>query len=152
MKFQAKTEKQIIADSLWPKGEYDFEVVNAEPAKSGPQSKNPGTEFIKLNVRLWNADGATRFVKGTLHPSMEFQLRHFCDAGGLLAKYDTGTLSHLDCIGVSGKLKLKIVDEQDNFPAKNEIADFIVEKKESATPKTEAQAKDAAADDFDPFA
>lgn len=154
MRFQAKSEKEINEASLWPKGEYDFEVTKAEPAVSGDNSKSPGTEFIKLNVRLWNAEGATKFVNGILHPAMEAQLRHFCDAGGLLAKYEAGTLEAHDCLGVSGRLKLKIKAEQGDFPAKNEIADFIVPKKENnpiSAPKTEAQAKDAAADDSMPF-
>jgi len=158
MQFQPKTEKQIIEAGLWPAGQYDFEVTKAERALSGAQSKEPGTEFIKINVRLWNAEGSTRFVNGILHPAMEAQLRHFCDAGGLLAKYEAGTLEAHDCIGVSGRLKLKIKAEQGDFPAKNEIADFIVPKRENVTnnapaakPKSEAQAKDAAADSDIPF-
>ena len=141
MQFVPKSEKQIIEAGLWPAGQYDFEITKAERAVSGAASKEPGTEFIKLNVRLWNAEGSTRFVNGILHPAMEAQLRHFCDAGGLLAKYEAGTLEAHDCLGVSGRLKLKIKAEDGNFPAKNEIADFIVPKKENnpiSAPKTEA--------------
>ena len=132
IKFTPKTEKEIAESQLWPKGIYDFEVVKAEPAVSGQQSKNPGTEFIKLNVQVFDSEGRFRYVNGILHPAMEAQLRHFCQVGGLLAKYESGTLESADCVGVSGKLKLKIKDAQGDYPAKNEIADFVTEKNDVA--------------------
>jgi hypothetical protein len=128
MNFQPKTEKEIKEAMLWPKGEYDFECVKAERAKSGPQSKNPGTDYLKLDHRIWNANGDTKFVNAMLHPAMEAQVRHFCVVGNKIAEYDTGTLTPEDCVGVTGKLKLKIKEENGNFPAKNEVQDYIVPK------------------------
>ena len=52
--------------------------------------------------------------------------------GNLLDKYSTGTLDAQDCVGVCGKLKLKIKPSKDDYPAKNEIADFIVQKEKPA--------------------
>ena len=137
MKFQAKTENEIIEAGLLPKGEYDFEVIKAEKAVGGPQSKNPGVEYIKLNVQVF-MDDRTRFVNGVLHPKMEAQLRHFCVVGKLMDKYDAGTLDAEDCVGVAGRLKLRVKDADGNFPAKNEIQDFIVpkEKPVEASPST----------------
>lgn len=133
MQFKPKTEKEIREAQLWPKGEYDFRVQKAEPAVGGDQSKNPGMAYIRINVAVYNQDGAYRFVDGVLHPKMEAQLRHFCEVGNMIEKYETGTLEANDCVGIEGKLRLKVKDANGNYPAKNEIADFIpakpVEKK-----------------------
>lgn len=148
MQFQPKTEKEIAEQNLWPKGEYDFEVAKAERAVSGPQSKSPGTEFIKLNVRIFNAAGQFRFVNAILHPAMDAQLRHFCVVGNLMERYDAGTLVAEDCMDVAGKLKLRVRDADGNFPAKNEVSDYIIPKVE------EKPASDPAApnpDDDVPF-
>ncbi len=128
MKFVPKSEKEIAEMSIWPRGDYDFEVIKAERAISSENSKSPGTEFIKINVRIFNAEGAFKFVNGILHPAMDAQLRRFCVVGNMIPKYETGTLEADDCIGVAGKLRLKVKDAEGNYPAKNEISDFIVEK------------------------
>lgn len=146
MQFHPKTEKEIAEQGLWPKGEYDFEVVKSDPAVSGPKSKKPGVEFIKLNVRIFNQDGAFKFVNAILHPSVDAQLRHFCVAGNLLKKYETGTLSAEDCVGVSGRLKLRVKDAEGPFPAKNEVSDYVV-KAVSESPAV----SDAGNDDDVPF-
>lgn len=141
MQFVPKSEKEIQEAGLWPKGEYDFEVIKSEPAKSGPNSKTPGTPFIKLNVQLWDKEGRTRFVNGILHPAMEAQLRHFCVVGNKMAQYEAGTLTADDCLGVTGRLKLRQKEAEGNYPAKNEIQDFVVpkEKTESASPEPATQ-------------
>ena len=136
MSFTPKSEKEINEAQLWPKGEVDFECIKAEPAKSGPDSKVPGTEFIKLVLQCWNADGATRFVNGILHPAMDAQLRHFCEVGEMLDKYETGTLSATDCVGVTGRLKLKVKEAQGNYPAKNEVQDYVVKREEKEPAET----------------
>ena len=150
MKFTPRSEKEINESKLLPAGEYDFEVAESIPKKSGPNSKNPGTPYIGLKLRVWAADGAMRVVLGMLHPAMEAQLRHFCEAGGLMAHYEAGTLKAEDCEGVTGRLKLKVVDADGNFEAKNEVRDFIVKKDKPATPKP-APVKVAANEDDVPF-
>src|SRR5688572_24081763 len=115
MQFQPKTEDEIRKAQLWPEGEYDFEVVKAELAKSGPQSKNPGTEYIKLTLRLFTDDGVERLQNGILHPAMDAQLRHFCVETNMLEKYETGTLAPEDCEGKTGTLRLKIKDAEGNY-------------------------------------
>lgn len=150
MQFQPKTEKELQEALVWPKGEYDFEVKSAEKAVSGDKSKNPGMEYIKLNVQIWNADGETRFVNGILHPKMEVQLRHFCYATGLGAMYENGTLGPHHCDGRTGKLKLKVKEAEGPYPAKNEIQDFIVpEEKPKAAAAPSQNAPDP--DDSVPF-
>lgn len=136
MQFEKKTEKEIQEASLWPAGVYDFETVGADRAIGGPQSKNPGMEYIKVSHMIFNAEGARHTVHGVLHPKMEAQLRHFCVVGNLMEKYEAGTLEATDCVGVTGKLKLKVKEASGNFPAKNEVQDFVVEKKDAAKAAT----------------
>jgi len=128
MQFTPRSAKEIAEAQLWPKAKYPFEVVKAEPAKSGPKSKVPGTPFIKLNVQIWNTSGASRYVNGILHPNMEAQLRNFCEATGLMDKYESGSLSAEDCVGKAGVLKLGIEDDNNGYPPKNVIKDFVVPK------------------------
>lgn len=138
MRYQPKTEKELQDQLLWPDGEYDFEVVKAEPAKSGPQSKSPGTEFIKLNVAIFNDAGGKKFINAILHPAMEWQLRQFCEEGGIIAKYDSGSLEADDCQGICGKLQLKTKEAEGNFPAKNEVKAWGVKKKAEKAKTTSA--------------
>jgi hypothetical protein len=150
MKFQPKTEKELQEQSLWLPGEYDFEVVKAERAISSDKSKTPGTPFIKLNLRVYANDGRYRFVNAILHPAMEFQLRHFCETAKLMAKYEAGELDAEDCENVAGRLKLKVTPERNGYPAKNEVADYIVAKVEVHSESAAAAANPAADDDV-PF-
>lgn len=148
MKFTAKTEDEIQKAMLWPKGEYTFEVLKAENAKSGPQSKNPGTDYIKLLLRLFDDGGGERFQNAILHPAMDAQLRHFCVETNQLDKYESGTLQPEDCEGKSGTLRLKVKDAEGNYPAKNEVADYGPAKKKA---KQEPEAQPDAPPDDVPF-
>jgi len=128
MQFKPKSEKEIMEANIWPKGEYDFECVKSERAVSGPASKTPGTEFIKIVLMCYRDDGAQRLVNAILHPAMDAQLRHFCVIGNLMERYEKGTLSEYDCLNVAGRLKLKVKEAEGNFPAKNEVQDYVVPK------------------------
>ena len=140
MNFQPKSEKEIREAQLWQKGEYDFECVKAENAISGSKSKSPGTAYIKLTHRLFSEDGRERLQNAVLHPAMDAQLRHFCVVGNLLSKYESGTLQPEDCEGVSGRLKLKV--KEDDFGVKNEVADYVVPKEQPAPTPAEQAAKE----------
>lgn len=132
MNFQPKTAEELAAQSLWPDGEYDFEIIKAEYAVSGAQSKNPGTKYIKMTARIFD-DESERLVNPILHPAMEWQLRSFCYETGLDAQYVAGTLDPHDCVGRAGKLQLKTEKANGNFPAKNVVKDWgCKEKKQKA--------------------
>ena len=155
MQFKPKSENEIKAMQLWPAGEYDFEVIKAEPASSGPNSKAPGTPFIKLELHLFNEHGHVRKQRAILHPAMEVQLRHFCEETGKIDLYDAGTLEAHDCLGAVGKLKLKQKDDEQYGP-KNEVADWGAKKKKAVNlderPKMKPATKqDPCPDDSMPF-
>lgn len=124
MQFKPKTEKELKEQALWPEGEYDFEITKSEPAISGDKSKTPGTPYIKMIARIFNAEGNERMVNTILHPAMEWQLRAFCYETGMDDKYEAGTLEAADCEGCAGKLQLKIEQAKGDFPAKNVVKDW----------------------------
>lgn len=141
MQYKAKSEKEIAEQQLLPRGEYDFEIQAATDAVSGPNSKTPGTEMIKLNLAVYSESGSKRFVRDILHPAMEVKLRHFAETVGILAQYEAEEPFVADeLVGKSGRVKLKIVDKDDGYPPKNEVADYVKPKaKAAAQPMTKAE-------------
>lgn len=125
MKFNPKSEEQLVRESLLEAGTYDFEVIEAKDATS----KN-GNEMISLNMKVFRHDDGFIHVRDYLLESMAFKLIHFCATTGLTAKYEAGTLVAEDCQGVAGKVILK-VEEQVGYPPKNVVKDY-------AKPKTAA--------------
>ena len=122
--FQPKTEKELSEALLAPEGDYDFEILSAEPAVSAK-----GNAMIKVNVGLYKEDRVAWRIFDYLMPQMESKLRHFCDSTGLLSKYESGTLEAEDCKGRSGKCRVIIqADKAGTFPDRNAIRDYIVRK------------------------
>jgi cobalamin biosynthesis protein CbiG len=124
MKFQPKTAEEIAREDLLPKGEYDFEVVTAEEKTS-----KTGNEMIALNIRVFSGTTGANFVRDFLLEKIAYKLRHFCEATGLLPKYENGTLTADDCEGKVGRLKLVVKeDKTGTYPPQNSVADYIVPK------------------------
>src|ERR1700743_397792 len=101
MKFTPKTDDQIVEDSLWPEGEYDFEVAYAEDKVS----KNDN-EMIALKIFVYNGAAESRSVFDYFLESMAFKLRHPAYACGLGQEYEGGSLTAENFSGKSGKLYL----------------------------------------------
>lgn len=138
LKFKPKSEDELREENLFPKGEYDYEVIDAEDCKS-----KAGNDQIKVKLNCFGPAGRSQHVYDYLQGgAILYKLRHFCASNGLIEKYEAGTLSAQDCIGRCGKVKLK-VEPAGDFPAKNSVTDYIV-------PKDEAKAKEEEEDDV-PF-
>ena len=121
MNFQPKTEQEIQDAKLWKKGEYDFEVVEAEEKTS----KASGKPMIELRLRLTDGKVA-RTISDYLLAEMPEKLRHASEACGLLDRYDTGNLSGNEFKGRRGKLKLGIEkDKKKVYPDKNVVLDYV---------------------------
>lgn len=119
MQFKPKTEKQIMDENLLPKGEARFEVLAAEDAKS----KN-GNEMIHMELRLRSGERQT-LAHDYLLEKMAFKLRHFCEATGLIAAYDSGRLTASQCVGKRGKCKID-VDSKGGYDPRNVVKDYLV--------------------------
>lgn len=120
MKITPRSEEEIRLASLWPEGEYDFEIAAATEKLSS--SSNP---MIELACRVFNG-GGERMVKDWLLEKVEYKLRHFAFAIGLGVAYENGDLDATLMVGRAGRLKLGIEKAKGDFPPKNKVVDYIV--------------------------
>jgi Protein of unknown function (DUF669) len=119
MQFQAKSEQEIAESRLLPKGEYDFEILDAEEKTS-----KAANSMIVLKVRVSNGNGVARTLTDYLVAQSAGKLRNCCAACGILDKYDNGVVSEDDFPGKRGRLKL-VVEKKRGWPARNVIADYV---------------------------
>lgn len=135
LEFQPKTEKQLQEESLASEGEYDFEVLSAQDTKS-----KKGNDMIAVKLGLYSGDAIRHHVYDYLLPTMGHKLRHFCDATGLLAKYEAGSLCAEDCQGRAGRVKIKVEQDKDGkYPPKNVVDDYVIRAPKSVGKKAEPQ-------------
>lgn len=123
MKFKPKTEKEIAEANLWAKGDYTFEILEAEEG----EDKN-GNGMLKLKVKVFKPSGASQnifdYVSGEW---MEFKLRHLAEACNLLSDYENGELNAYELVGKTGHCKVGVsVDKSGQYPDRNSIADYLV--------------------------
>jgi hypothetical protein len=135
MRFEPKTEEQCGMALLKP-GECEFEVKAATD-----ETSSKGNDMIKLTLECYDADGNKAVVFDYLLEAMAAKLRHFARAVGLYDEYDAGELSAADCIGRTGKCKIKHDKATAQDPAKNAIVDYIGPT--GTTSKPASQAADA---------
>jgi len=126
-------QEQLKQGDLLPAGIYDFEVVNADDRIS-----SKGNEMIALMLSVYAPNGKTYNVFDYLLESLEYKLGHFCEATGLLDKYQQGHFSSSDCVGRSGKCKIYIQqDKSGQYPDKNSVADYLPpDERKSQSSKT----------------
>ena len=114
MKFTPKSEAALVKEAeerntLWPKGEYDFQVENYEDAVS-----KTGNDMSQT-------------IHDYLMPQMMHKLRHCCEAIGILDRFEEGTLEAQDFDGGVGKVMLKIDKAKPNsgYRDKNSVDDYL---------------------------
>jgi len=156
MQFTPKTDEEIkqaekerAEKSLWPKGEYDFEIQDA----TDEISKN-GNEMIKLVIKAYNNEGKSQLLFDYLLASIDYKLRHACYGMGLGEYYEDGNLNAQDFIGKTGKVLLDIQPAKDSYPAKNVVKDYVVSdaaKPAPAKPAKPQNVVDANLNDSIPF-
>lgn len=120
MKFQPSSEEAIAANKVWPKGVYDFHIVDAEEKLS----ESKGNPMIELKIEIARRDGATRVIRDYLVAQRAEKLLHAAAACGVSGKYLAGSLSDDDFVGKRGSLKLGI-EKSKNYPAKNVVLDYV---------------------------
>lgn len=121
MKFQPKSENEIVESNLWSDGVYDFSFTTAEDKTS----KN-GNDMIAVKLSVYNSEGDSITVFDYLMEKMLFKLNHAAYSVGLGEKYEDGDLNAVDFEGRSGKLFLSRQPAQDGYPAKNVVKDYIL--------------------------
>ena len=136
MRFDPKTEQEIASANLLPPGTYDAEVIKAEEAKS-----SAGNDMIALTLRVYGSDTST-LVNDWLLEKVAYKLRHAAEAMGLLADYEQGALDARDMLNRSVRVKLNIQkDKAAQYPDKNGVADYIVDKAVNGKAATPARAR-----------
>jgi len=122
MKFNPKTEKQLVEENLLPDGVYDFRVMEAKDTQS-----RGGNDMIALKLEIYT-DAGSRTVFDYLLEKMAFKLRHFCAAVGQMEAYESGTMRAENLVDLCGQCRLMQQPAKDSYPAKNAVRDYIVPK------------------------
>lgn len=116
-----RTADQIIKDSLWPVGEYAFEITEAMDSVS----QKTGNEMIVLYVTVFKSDGKRFSFKDYLLDAFPLKLRNCIDTCGLADRYNSGEINARDFVGKSGVLYLGQAEAKGDFPARNEIRNYL---------------------------
>lgn len=126
MTFTPKSEAALVKEAeerntLWPKGTYDFEIVNYEDAVS-----KSGNDMIHLELKVFHPEGGSQTIHDYLLASMMHKLRHACEAIGILDQFEAGTLEARDFDGGVGKVMLKVDKAKPNsgYRDKNSVEDY----------------------------
>jgi len=127
MKFTPKKEEELKKSNLLEKGVYDFEILKAEDTIS-----KAGNEMIKLLLKVFAKDGSSILVNDYLLESVEFKIKHCCEAIGASEKYATGDMVADDFISGTGQMMIKIDKGKlkddgsgDYYPDRNSVADYL---------------------------
>lgn len=118
MKTNPKSEAALREEMLLPAGDYDFEVLDAVDKLS-----QKGNEMIAVKLAVFRPNGSRQYVNDWLMEKMAFKLRHFCYSVGLGEKYEAGDLDAESCKGRTGRVTLKI-EEQEGFGSRNAVKDY----------------------------
>lgn len=130
LSFTPKTEDQLVEETLWPEGDYPFEVIEANYHES-----KAGKSSIKLRLRCFNQENQSRLITDYLTAGMEFKLRHFCSTTGIMERYESGTLQPEDCVKCHGVVTLrKEIDESGQYPPKNVVKDYVKKDEPNSFP------------------
>ena len=123
MKFKPKSEKEIAEMNLLSKGEYSFEIVDAEEKVS-----KAGTPMLVLKLRLFDQNLKTcGYVKDYLLESMAHKLRHAAYSCGLGDNYEMGELTASVFRHKHGTVKIGIqIDKNGAYPDKNVVFDYLI--------------------------
>lgn len=131
--FTPKSDDEL--SNLLVVGDGEFEVIDAKIKTS----KN-GNPMIELKLMVWDSRGRQKIIYDNLVnvESFQFKIKHFCDAIGILNKYEAGSILREDIVPPVGpvrKGRLKIGISKDffgNHPDKNKVVDYLKNKQGDA--------------------
>lgn len=122
MEFNPSTEQEISDRKLLPKGDYDFEFIDA-----WERTSEAGNPMIEVKVRISrNGSGLTRVLSDYLHAKKPEKLRHCCAVCDLMAEYESGSLHDEDFKGKRGRVRLAVERGRNGYASRNVIEDYLV--------------------------
>jgi hypothetical protein len=122
--FHPEDPRKLATQGLLLPGEYDFEVLSADPGIS--KAKN---EMLKLKLSIFHGER-----KVSLYDYLVFsengmsKLYGFCLATGLEEKYQKGEINANDVIRRCGKVFIKIDDKDPEYEPKNAVGRYVKPK------------------------
>lgn len=128
--FTPKSEEEIAnskSNDLLPDGTYRFLVRDVNEKVS-----NAGNHMLEVSLSIYDVNKKEYNLKDYLimTDKWSFKLRHFCEAVGLLAQYEKGSINITNCIMRRGFLELGIQkrkpkpDGSGNYPDRNYVKDY----------------------------
>lgn len=148
MKFEPKTEKQIIEERLLKEGDGTFEVINAVEKTS-----SAGAPMWEILLKVWDASGKMGLITDYILMTETFiwKWRNFCYASNNSYVYECGECEGYELQGATGCCKIGIkIDKNGEYDPKNNIKRYVEVKNNSI--KTEAKAAiNSMKDDDIPF-
>lgn len=120
MNFTPKTEDELNTFEVFPKGEYDFDVV-----KAADKISSNGNPMIEISISIYAQDGRKNNVFDYLLEIVAYKLKHFCEAVGLSKEYQAGTLTADMCLNRAGKCIIGIQPKKGEYAEKNIVKDYI---------------------------
>jgi hypothetical protein len=127
MRFNPLSDSALEEANLLPAGEYSFTITSASEKVS-----SKGNDMLVIELEVYDTNGKARKVTDYLVEAMQFKLKHFASAVGVLRSYDAGTLAAAELGGLSGRCTIQIEPAKGEFKAKNSVKDYIKRKVESA--------------------
>jgi hypothetical protein len=129
MKFTPKKEEEISGGGRFenlPPGEYPFTVMESSIQKSKSE-KNPGKEFVKLKICVHGPNCDRHVFDQFADWFSEWKLKHFCETVGRAEDYARGSINPQGDAwkDMEGYCKIKVIKAIGEFPAKNEVSDYL---------------------------
>lgn len=124
MKFNPVTEQEADAQSsnLWPDGEYDFEVKEAEEKEA-----KSGNDMFAMELWLYDQAGGRKVIFDylVLSEKSAWKLRHFASSCGMISQYESGAMMAGEMFGRTGRCTIGTQPAKDGFPAKNVVRGYV---------------------------
>lgn len=148
--YTPKSEEQLVRESLLPDSIRDFEVAETD---GKPSSK--GNPMITLKLHVFDDEGNARIVMDYISLNSNFgerKFRHAADACGILEIYNTGSLTHTDFKGKTGKVSIKTQEGTKEYPnPKNVVHDYIKREEQPSSAQVATTTANVLEDDEVPF-
>jgi hypothetical protein len=122
MKFTPKSEAELKAEKVVPKGEYDVEIIGCEEAVS----KKSGLDMLKLTLKVHGPEKVV-LANDYIVCNQQDKLHNLCSSIGIVDKYAKGEVGPNELAGKWAYAKVD-VESNDTFGDKNVIKKYVVKK------------------------
>jgi hypothetical protein len=126
MKFTPKTEAELKAEKVLPKGEYDVEIVGCEEQVS----KKSGKDMLKLTLKVHGPEKAV-LANDYIVCDQQDKLHNLCTSIGIVDKYARGEVGPIELANQWAYAKVD-VESNDTYGDKNVIKKYVVKKLDKA--------------------